>query len=182
MYKNLIDKVWDEIDLDILDILLNDLWIAWKTGKSVLLCGNGGSAANANHFANDLIYGINPSGRGMNVHSLCANSAINLCLANDIGYENIFSNQLRTLGKKDDILIALSGSGNSPNIVGALKEARNIGLKSFAFLGYDGGKSSKLADHVIHFKINDMQVSEDLQIMIGHILMKQIKERIYHKC
>ena len=177
-YQKKLDNVWNSLDIEIIDNLSVDLINAWHSRNSLFLCGNGGSSANANHLANDLIYGINPAGEGLNVQSLCANTAINLCLANDIGYDNIFAKQLSTLGKKGDILIVLSGSGNSANIVKVLKEARRIGLKSYAMLGYDGGESYKLADQIIHFKVDDMQVSEDFQMMIGHILMKQIRIRI----
>jgi D-sedoheptulose 7-phosphate isomerase len=166
------------LNIEIIENLSVDLINTWHSKNNVFLCGNGGSSANANHLANDLIYGINPAGEGLNVQSLCANTAINLCLANDIGYENIFAKQLSTLGKKGDILIVLSGSGNSANIANVLKEARRIGLKSYAMLGFDGGECCKLADQIIHFKIHDMQIAEDFQMMIGHILMKQIKKEI----
>ena len=95
---------------------------------SVFLCGNGGSAANANHWANDLIYGAGKTGRGgIRAHSLAANTSVIMCLANDTGYENVFSGQLCVLASPGDILIALSGSGNSPNIIRALEEANLLG-------------------------------------------------------
>ena len=177
-YQKKLDNVWKSLDIEIIENLSSDLINAWESRKSVFLCGNGGSSANANHLANDLIYAINPCGQGLNAHSLCANTAINLCLANDEGYQNIFSKQLSTLGRKDDVLIVLSGSGNSENIIQVLKEAKNIGLKSYALLGYDGGECINLADQVIHFKANDMQVSEDFQMIIGHILTKYIKNSL----
>jgi len=177
-YKEKIDLAWNSIDHHQIERLENDLLSAWKNDKSVFICGNGGSAANANHLANDLLYGINPNGKGIKVHSLCANSSVNTCLANDTGYENVFSRQLNTLGAQDDLLIALSGSGNSQNVVNALKEARNIGIKTCAILGFDGGKCCKLADTVIHFQIDDMQVSEDFQIIIGHMLSKSLFNHI----
>jgi D-sedoheptulose 7-phosphate isomerase len=177
-YKEKLDLAWNSIDQHQIERLEKDLLSTLKKGKSVFICGNGGSATNANHLANDLLYGINPDGKGIKVHSLCANSSINTCLANDTGYENIFCKQLSTLGAKEDLLIALSGSGNSQNIVNALKEARKIGIKTCAMLGFDGGECIKLADTVIHFQIDDMQISEDFQMIIGHILMKLIKIRI----
>ena len=100
-YQKMLDNVWNSLDIEIIENLSVDLINAWHSRSNVFLCGNGGSSANANHLANDLIYGINPLGKGLNAHSLCANTAINLCLANDIGYESIFSNQLSTLGKKE---------------------------------------------------------------------------------
>ena len=97
-----------------------------RTNKArVFLCGNGGSAANANHWANDLIYGAAKGGRGgVRAHSLSANTSVLMCLANDTGYENIFSGQLEVLASPCDILVALSGSGNSPT--DAAREAQRV--------------------------------------------------------
>jgi D-sedoheptulose 7-phosphate isomerase len=94
------------------------------------------------------------------------------CLANDEGYDQVFSLQLAVLARKGDVLIALSGSGNSPNIVRALEKARAIGMTSYAVLGYSGGKAKSLADIPIHFQIDDMQISEDAQTIVGHMLMQ----------
>jgi D-sedoheptulose 7-phosphate isomerase len=106
------------------------------------------------------------------VHSLSANPSVITCLANDEGYDQVFSLQLAVLARKGDVLIALSGSGNSPNIVRALQEARTIGMTSYAVLGYAGGKAKAIADVPIHFRIDDMQISEDAQMVVGHMLMQ----------
>lgn len=144
--------------------------------KNLFLAGNGGSAANANHLAADLIYGVNQDGRGtFRVHSLVANPSVLTCLGNDIGYENIFSHQLETLAQSGDLLVVFSGSGNSPNILQALKMAQRIGVTSIALLGYDGGKAKALADLPIHFPIHDMQAVEDLHMVVGHLLMKVLR-------
>ena len=177
-YFKSIDMTWDSVDWPKVRTLSNDLFDAWKSGAKVFTCGNGGSASNANHLANDFLYGISPvDGKGMKVYSLTANIAVNTCLANDTGYENIFSKQLRTLADSDDILIILSGSGNSPNVVEAIRQAKVIGMKTHAILGFDGGKCKELADNPIHIPIENMQVAEDFQMMIGHILMLDLKGR-----
>ena len=98
------------------------------------------------------------------------------CLGNDIGYEAIYEKQLNTLAKKGDILITFSGSGNSENIVRAIELAKDRGVKTHAILGFDGGKCKSLADNAIHLDLNDMQISEDFQMIIGHILMKYLTE------
>lgn len=144
---------------------------AWRNGHRVFLCGNGGSAANAIHIANDLLYGIAPQENGIKVSALPANSAILTCLANDIGYAEIYARQLQVQAVAGDVLIVLSGSGNSPNVVRALERGKSMGLRSFAILGYSGGKCLTLADHAIHFPVHDMQISEDLQLIVGHMLM-----------
>ena len=150
-----------------------DLHECWESNRQVFLCGNGGSAANAIHLANDYLYGIaNHGNKGMRVHALTANPAVLTCLANDIGYEQVFSEQLAVQAQPGDLLIVLSGSGNSPNIQAVLKQAKKMEVKSYAVLGFSGGACRALADVPIHFPIDDMQISEDLQMIIGHMLMQ----------
>jgi D-sedoheptulose 7-phosphate isomerase len=145
----------------------------WRTGRTIYLCGNGGSAGNAIHLANDFLYGAGMAhGVGLKVEALPANAAVITCLANDIGYENIFAEQLRVKAEPGDVLIVLSGSGNSPNVVKALETGRAKGMTTFAILGFTGGRCKVLADHPIHFPIDDMQIAEDLQLIIGHVCMK----------
>ena len=150
---------------------------AWKRGKSVYICGNGGSAANAIHIANDLHYGVGACGdgekvTGLKVEALCANIGIMTCLANDTGYENIYEYQIAGKGNKEDVLIALSGSGNSENIINALERANKIGMETVAIVGFDGGKAKDIAKRHIHLKINDMQIAEDTQLIIAHMCMQ----------
>ena len=141
--------------------------------KQVFIFGNGGSAGNAMHLANDLLYGVAKRfGSGIRVTALPANSSVVTCLANDQGYDAIFSHQLAVLAGPGDLALALSGSGNSRNVVNALKHAKTAGLQSFAILGYSGGECLSIADHAIHIPVNDMQLSEDAQIVIGHLLMQ----------
>jgi len=146
---------------------------AWKEGRTVYLCGNGGSAANALHMANDLLYGAGVNnGGGMRVEALSANTAVLTCLANDLGYEHIYAEQLKVKAQPDDVLIVLSGSGNSPNVVKAIEAGNAIGMKTFAILGYSGGRCKKIVQHPIHFEIDDMQIVEDLQLIVGHMCMQ----------
>ena len=149
----------------------------WREGSQFFLCGNGGSAANAIHLANDFLYGVAPvDAPAMRVIALPANPSVLTCLGNDVGYEYIFSQQLETLGQKGDLLMVFSGSGNSPNVVEALKVAKRVGIETYAILGFSGGKCKDLADHVMHFEVDDMQIAEDLQLIIGHMLMKWLHE------
>ncbi len=172
-YASRLQAVLSAADWSGVASLAEDMLERWKSGRQVFLCGNGGSAGNAIHLANDYLYGIaKRSGGGMKVLALPANSAVLTCLANDIGYEQIFSEQLAVQANKGDLLIALSGSGNSPNIVSAIERAKTMGIKSYAILGYSGGKCKSLADVAIHFPVDDMQISEDLQLVVGHMLMQ----------
>ena len=150
-----------------------DMQKCWSTGRQVFFCGNGGSAGNAIHLANDFLYGIaKRTGGGLKVQALSANPAVMTCLANDVGYDNIYSEQLAVLAESGDLLVVLSGSGNSPNILRVLEQAKTMDVKSCAILGYSGGQCKSLADYSIHFPIDDMQNSEDLQLVVGHMLMQ----------
>jgi D-sedoheptulose 7-phosphate isomerase len=153
--------------------LAGELRDCWRTGRQVFLCGNGGSAGNAIHLANDFLYGISKThGSGLRVNALPANTSVLTCLANDEGYDEIFSLQLAVQGRKGDVLIALSGSGNSLNILKALEQAKKMGIATFAILGYKGGKAKAMADVPIHFAVDDMQISEDMQLIVGHMIMQ----------
>jgi len=153
--------------------LAEDMQQCGRSGRQVFLCGNGGSAGNAIHLANDFIYGVaKRTGGGLRVNALSANPAVLTCLANDLGYEHVFSEQLAVLGNTGDLLVVLSGSGNSPNVVAALRQAREQGIRSYAVLGYSGGACKELADIAIHFAVHDMQIAEDLQLIVGHMIMQ----------
>lgn len=172
-YSSRLQTVLATSDWSAVEQLAADMKLCWQEGRRIFLCGNGGSAGNAIHLANDFLYGIaKRSGGGLKVMALSANSAVITCLANDIGYDHIFSEQLAVQAQKGDLLIALSGSGNSPNIVRVIEQAKKMGVKSYAVLGFSGGKCKQLADVPIHFPVNDMQIAEDLQIIVGHMLMQ----------
>jgi len=172
-YADRLKAAIDRIPLDAVEQLGQSLLSAWQQKRQVFLFGNGGSAANANHIANDFIYGISKKlGHALRVHSLSANSAVMTCLANDEGYDGIYFRQLAVLAQPGDVVIALSGSGNSPNIVQALQWCQEHNMESFAILGYSGGKAKNLAKVPIHIPIDDMQISEDLQLVVGHMAMQ----------
>lgn len=172
-YASRLGAVLDSADWSAVAGLALEMQRCWKEGRQVFICGNGGSAGNAIHLANDLLYGIaKRTGGGMKALALSSNPAIITCLANDVGYERIFAEQLAVQGQKDDLLIVLSGSGNSPNILAVLEQAKAMQVRSYAILGYSGGRSKDLADVSIHFPDVDMQISEDMQLVVGHMLMQ----------
>lgn len=177
--KNL-NQILNNLDLEPITkfaIVLKEIWLK---GNQLFICGNGGSAGNAIHIANDFIYGIanKSNGLGLKVHALSSNPSIITCLANDLSYDDIFSHQLQVLGNKDDVLLALSGSGNSPNIVKSIEIAKKKGIQTFAILGYTGGKCKEMVDTSIHIPIMDMQISEDLQLIICHMAMQWLRDNI----
>ena len=147
------------------------------SNKNVFICGNGGSAANAIHMANDFHYGIGacgpaPSLPGLNVEALSSNNAIITCLGNDIGFEHIYSHQIEVKANKSDLLIVLSGSGNSANVINAINKAKSKGVKTYAIVAFSGGICKEIAHESIHFRINDMQIAEDSQLVVGHLCMQ----------
>ncbi|MEM9015685.1 MAG: SIS domain-containing protein [Verrucomicrobiota bacterium] len=174
-YAESLARALQDADWTPVEKLAEILEEARTSRKQVFLCGNGGSAANALHIANDLTAAIYKGSRNaIRTHALTANVATLSCISNDLSYETGFSQQLRVLAEPGDLLIVLSGSGNSPNIIEAIREAKELGVTSIAILGFDGGKALSLADHPIHFQLDDMQVVEDLQLVVGHMIMKAL--------
>lgn len=176
-YLNQLTSSFTPNILEQIECLTSELYQAWINRKQVLICGNGGSAANALHMANDFHYGIGACGPGpqlpgLRVEAIPANIGILTCLANDTGYEKVYSHQLKVKADPGDLLIVLSGSGNSPNVVNALITARELGMRSYAIVAFSGGRCKELADQAIHFPINDMQIAEDTQLIIGHLCMQ----------
>jgi len=172
-YSSRLQEVLASSDWSSVNLLAQDMLRCWQEKRQVFFCGNGGSAGNAVHLANDFLYGIaKKTGGGLKVQALSANSAVMTCLANDVGYESIFSEQLAVQAQAGDLLIALSGSGNSPNIVRVIEQAKAMDVKSYAILGFTGGKCKELADVPIHFPVNDMQIAEDMQLIVGHMMMQ----------
>jgi D-sedoheptulose 7-phosphate isomerase len=150
----------------------------WKANKNIYICGNGGSAANAIHIANDFLLGVvgKLNKKGIKIEALTANSSVLTCLANDLSYSKIFSEQLKTKGSEKDLLISLSGSGNSKNIVNAIRQAKKMKIKTLSILGFQGGKCKGISDISIHYPVKDMQISEDLQMITLNICMQRLSK------
>lgn len=177
-YVSSLTNTLEQLNTDALTLFVDTLLDMREKRGTLYLCGNGGSAANAIHLANDFTFGINPQGNALKVEALPANSSILTCLGNDIGYDNIFSHQLQVKAEQQDVLLVLSGSGNSQNIINAISYANNIGMTTIGILGFDGGKAKAMLDQLFHFDVQDMQISEDTQVIIGHILMKALYEEL----
>ena len=178
-YSRRLNATLETFDWTPVERLAYDLLDCWQTGRQVFLAGNGGSAANASHIANDFLYPLSKTpGSGLRAHSLASNPAVMSCLANDEGYDQVFALQLGVLARKGDILIALSASGNSPNIIRALEQAKAIGMSSYAVLGFSGGTAKAIVDVPVHFAVDDVQMAEDTQLIVGHMVMQWLYARI----
>lgn len=177
-YAGRLDRALQDADWPAIAALGQAILEAWTSGRRLFICGNGGSAANAMHLANDLHYGIGAGMRpGLRVQALPANVSVLTCLANDKGYDEVFSRQLAVDGSAGDLLLVLSGSGNSPNILKAIEQARAMGIRTFGILGYAGGKALRLVDVPIHFAVDDMQISEDAQMAVGHMIVQWLSRQ-----
>jgi D-sedoheptulose 7-phosphate isomerase len=143
----------------------------FEQGKKIITCGNGGSASTASHYITDWNKMINlATGRKFRGVCLCDNIGLITAYANDISYDEVFAGQLKALMDPGDLVIAVSGSGNSPNVLRAVEYARDNEGKTLAVVGYDGGKLLLLCDHAVHVPSFDMQLCEDVHLMFGHTL------------
>jgi D-sedoheptulose 7-phosphate isomerase len=180
-YKKTINTVLDSLNYEEIENFLNLLVDAYKNEKFVFVIGNGGSAANASHFAQDLAKGTKLSieqTKRLKALSLTDNLPFITAQGNDEGYESIFEQQLRTFANPGDILIAISGSGNSPNIIKAVEWSNNNGMITIGITGFDGGKLRKIAQHSVNVVLNDMCTSESIHSIIFHYVILELRERL----
>lgn len=145
---------------------------ARQRGATIFFVGNGGSAATASHFANDLSIGTNEYDQPFRAISLTDNVSILSAIGNDFGYEEIFVRQLRVLGRKGDVLVAISASGNSPNLLRAMEHAKQAGIKTVAITAFDGGKMRVMADEGIHVPTEPKEYgpAEDVHMVLDHLV------------
>jgi D-sedoheptulose 7-phosphate isomerase len=155
------------------------LYRAYHMGSSVFVVGNGGSASTASHMAADLAKNtIGPHMTRFRVMSLNDNMSLVTALANDDGYENVFREQLVNLIRPGDVLIAISASGNSPNVLRAIEYANSRNAVSIGLLGFDGGRALHLVDRAIHVQSRDYGVIEDAHLILNHILVEYFQRRL----
>jgi len=183
-YKNQLSVQINQIDLEtvknIIDALENT---KWQNGK-IYVIGNGGSSATASHMVNDLGVGLKRRGiRDFDIESLADNVPVITAIANDIGYENIFYTQLEEKIRKNDLLIAISCSGNSPNIIKAVKYAKEQNVQIIGLTGFDGGELLKLSDINFHIKTlkNQYGLVEDMHMILDHIIYTYFIENSNHE-
>ncbi|MGE3856322.1 MAG: SIS domain-containing protein [Dehalococcoidia bacterium] len=167
------------LDLDASAVVLDLLEQVRASGSTLYVCGNGGSASSASHFVTDLVKatmldGVEP----LRAFSLGDNPALLTALANDLAYDRVFAEPLRAYARPGDVLVVVTASGNSPNVVQALEAARDLGLRTVALTGFSGGAARELADVVIHVPVDDYGVVECAHSVIMHILAFTLRERL----
>lgn len=154
---------------------------AFNNKRKILLCGNGGSAADAQHLATELVIRLNPKIQRPPLPAIALTTDTSLLTAgaNDIGYDNVFSRSVEALGDDGDILIGLSTSGNSESVNNAFRKAREKGMKTIALLGRDGGKSKELVDLAVIVPSSDTQRIQEGHITIGHIIFQEVEQEMF---
>lgn len=176
--KNYIDehnKVLRDIDHDELNFIVELIYNSYLEGKKIFTCGNGGSASTASHMITDWNK-MTTSATGKKIYgfSLTDNIGLITAYANDTNYENVFKGQLESVMDKGDLLISISGSGNSKNVINAVNYANEINGETISILGFDGGKIAKISKHSVIVPSYDMQICEDIHLMICHMVMKKL--------
>lgn len=160
------------LNIDEINKAMNLLENTRKKGNNVYVFGNGGSAATASHMENDFNKGISEKlDKKYRFQCINANMATITAIANDNGYEHIFEQQLENKIDKEDIIVAISGSGNSKNVINAVKYAKKQGCKVIGMTGYSGGELKKLSDISLHVPLDNMQITEDIHIIFNHLMM-----------
>ena len=153
---------------------------SFHAGGKVLLCGNGGSAADAQHIAGEFVNRfLDGARRALPALALSTDGGVLTCIANDTGFERVFARQIEAFGARGDLLIAISTSGNSPNIIAAAAEARTQEMKIIGLLGRDGGRVAPLCDLALVVPSNDTQRIQETHNLIGHILCELVEQTLF---
>lgn len=186
--RSFLERVGQEllrVDQQEIEALAEAIYGCYQTSRFVFICGNGGSGSNASHFCEDLGKGTlrredfdNDNKKRLKVLSLTDNTPYILAWANDEGYERVFVEQLKNLANPGDLLIAISGSGNSKNVLKAVEWANRRGLKTFGCTGFNGGKLRTLAKQNLHVPIDDMGIVESIHLTIFHWVLDNLHGRI----
>ena len=159
---------------DISELCIDSL----KKGGKIIFCGNGGSAADSQHLAAELIVKFNKIRKSVPAIAITTDTSIITAIGNDIGAQNIFERQIEGLGRSGDVLIGLTTSGNSENVILAFKKAKELGIKTVAFTGFDGGKVKEIADIVLRVPSAKTSTIQEMHITCGHILCGLIEDKI----
>ncbi len=171
-YLDYLTSVLKTIDTREIGQFIETLLDARERGATIFFIGNGGSTATASHFANDIAIGTNSYEKPFRAVSLTDSNAIITAVGNDFGFEEIFVRQLRVLGRAGDVVVAISASGNSPNLIRAFDYAKSIGIKTVAITAFDGGKMKQMADEGVHVPTAPKEYgpAEDAHMVLDHLV------------
>jgi D-sedoheptulose 7-phosphate isomerase len=178
-YFHKLKETLDKIDLRPVQQVVEILLKCRDDQGTMYIFGNGGSAANASHIAGDFLKGISfGMEKRFKTHCLNDNIAGTTAITNDLSYDEIFIEQLKTYLSPGDVVIGISGSGNSENVVKAVKWARENGAVTIALVGYKGGRLGQIAEVVMHAPVDDMEITEDIHTILFHSIKQEINRRI----
>lgn len=165
-------SVLQALDAEAINRALNLLLETFENGNTVFVFGNGGSSSTASHFQNDFNKGVSEyTEKKFQFQCLNDNVATLMAVANDIGFEEVFRFQLRGHMRPGDVVMAISGSGNSKNVLRAVEYAREQGARVIGLTGFDGGKLREMSDVSLHVPVNSMQITEDVHMIFDHLMM-----------
>jgi len=178
-YINSLKDVLDNFPYDQFDRLIDAMLDAYHNEKHIFVMGNGGSASTASHWVCDINKGCS-LGKEIKFKMMCLNDSIStmLAYANDLSYEDVFVEQLKNFFESGDVVIGISGSGNSENVLKAIEHANKNGGTTIGLCGYSGGKLYKMVDIPILAKVNDMQKVEDIHMIVAHMSMQRIMQEL----
>jgi D-sedoheptulose 7-phosphate isomerase len=171
-YFDYLKEIFEKVDVSEIGDFVRVLLSARESGSTIFFMGNGGSAATASHFANDLAFGTNQYKNPFKVMSIAENISILTALGNDYGYDDIFVRQLKIYGKKGDVVVGISASGNSQNIISAFEYSSTAGITTVALTAFDGGKMRKISDQGVHIPTENKEYgpAEDLHMILDHLV------------
>jgi len=170
----------DEKFLSSIEKVVEIIVEALKSNKKILFAGNGGSASDCNHLATELVSKFYKERKGLAAISLASNNSLLTAIGNDYGYDKVFARQVEALGEKGDILVGISTSGNSKNIIEVFKIAKNLGLIIIGFTGLNPCAMDDLCDVVLKVPSNDTPIIQESHIMIGHLICKIVEEKMFN--
>ena len=169
----------DKHQVVLIEDITNTILNAFKSDNKLLLCGNGGSAADAQHIAAELSGRFEIDRKPLNAEALHVNSSFVTAVANDYGYEEVYSRMVEAMGNNGDILLALSTSGNSKNIIRAIEKANSLGLITIGFSGNDGGAMQNLCKYNLIIPSDNTARIQEAHILVGHIICKLIEQKMF---
>jgi D-sedoheptulose 7-phosphate isomerase len=180
-HQEAVQLSFDVAGRKLVESLIKLIILTLRKGNKILICGNGGSAADSQHFAAEFVGRFRKEREGLPAIALTTDTSALTAIANDYGYENIFSRQVEALGKNGDILIVISTSGNSPNILKAVETANKMGIITVGFSGKDGGKLKNIADHCFISKASETPQIQEVHEIALHAICEIVEEEIEHK-
>ena len=172
-YMSDLQKVLTQVDVGEIATIAEVLHAAYEQQKTILVMGNGGSGSTASHMVCDMNKGACfHAEKKFRFISLADSLPMILALGNDVGFESVFVEQVKMYAQPGDVVLGISGSGNSPNVLRAIEYAKKLGCVTIGVCGFDGGKLKSLVDHSFHVRVSDMQIVEDAHMILVHVLMR----------